>query len=275
MGFFDRLTNGWHIAMSSLKVLQANKQLIILPILSGISMVLVTASFISVYVGANSWSFDGLQDMNRATMYALLFLFYVVNYFVVVFFNMALVHCAKLYFDGEEVTVSKGLQFSISRIGAIFAWAVLSATVGVILKMIQDRAGWLGKIATSLVGMVWSIATFFVVPVIAYEKLSPVEAVKRSAELMKEKWGEGLGATFSFGLIQFGFLVVFGIAALAVSALINEAAGIVLFVLGVLFTFSITSALNNIFISAVYNNINGKSTPYFHEPLLDGLFEEK
>src|SRR5258705_9027691 len=107
---------------------------------------------------------------------------------------MALVHCTRLYFKGEAFTIRDGLRFSMSRLGAIFSWAFFAATVGLILKMIQDNAGWLGKIIIGLIGWIWSVATFFVVPVIAYENLGPVDAFKRSSSLMKQKWGESLGA---------------------------------------------------------------------------------
>jgi len=50
---------------------------------------------------------------------------------------MALIHCTRMYFKGEEVSVKAGLQFSLSRIGAIFSWAVFAATVGLILKTIR------------------------------------------------------------------------------------------------------------------------------------------
>ncbi len=255
MSFFTRLSNGWVIAKTSLKVLNAHKELIIFPILSGIAMLLIIGSFFTVLLAGADWNIDNFQigNIDRGGQYLIIFGFYVVNYFVVVFFNMALMHCAKLYFDGEEVSVSKGLQFSLSRIGAILSWAVFAATVGMLLRMIQDKAGWIGKIIIGLVGFVWSAATFFVIPVIAYEKLGPMDSVKRSAQLMKEKWGESIGANFSIGMIAFFAILVFGVFGAAVTALVNEALGIGIFVIGFLAIITVTSALHSIFISAVMN----------------------
>jgi hypothetical protein len=203
MSFFDRLSNGWRLAMSSFKILKANQQLIIFPILSGISLVLIIGSFFTVSLANAGWDPDNISEVSSAGYYILVFLFYLVNYFVVVFFNMALIHCSRLYFRGEEATVAAGLRFSMSRIGAIFSWAVFAATVGLILKAIQENSGIIGRIITGIIGIVWSVATFFVVPVIAYEDLGPIGAVKRSTQMMKEKWGQSLGAGFSFGLISF------------------------------------------------------------------------
>jgi hypothetical protein len=274
MGFFDRMSTGAEIARSSMKVLAANKQLIIFPILSGISLLLIGGSFVFALLPITSWNTDEVNIRSNIA-YLIMFLFYLVNYFVVVFFNMALMHCTKQYFDGEEVTISKGLRFSADRVNVIFSWAVFSATVGVLLKVIQDNAGWLGRIITSAIGLVWGVATFFVVPILAYEKLGPVDAVKRSASMMKQKWGESIGSSFSFGLLQMCLFLVLVIVSYGVGYYINEALGIFLCVAGLLMIVIISSALNSIFVSAVYNNINGNISDHFRQQLLDGLFQEK
>ena len=278
MGFFDRLSNGWTLAMNSFKVLKENKQLIIFPILSSISLVLVMASFILVFFGINGWPDEGLEDSSsgpQLSYYVYLFLFYLVNYFVVVFFNMALIHCTRLYFHGEEVSVNAGLRFSLSRIGTIFSWSVFAAIVGTILRVIQEESGIIGKIITGLIGIVWSIATFFVVPIIAYENLGPIAAFKRSAQLMKQKWGESLGATFSFGLIQFLAMIVLIIPCFIIGSAINLYLGIALGLLGAFIISAIFSAAQTIFVSAVYHNIKGDPTEHFSQQLIDDLFVKK
>lgn len=275
MNFFDRLSNGWSIAMSSFKVLKEKKELIIFPILSGLAILLVVGSFFAVLLGSSGWDGIDVETVNTPLYYLFIFGFYVINYFIVVFFNMALIHCSRRYFQGEEVTVREGLRFSMSRIGVIFSWAFFSATIGLLLKVIQDNAGWLGKIITGLIGVVWSIATFFVVPVIAYEKLGPLEAVKRSTQLMKQKWGESLGATFSFGLIQFVGILVAGLGLYLIGSIFDPIAGIALAVLGVFLVFSIISAAETIFVSAIYHNIDGDLDKHFNQQMVDQLFEKK
>ena len=206
--------------------------------------------------------------------YAIIFFFYIVNYFVIIFFNMALVHCTSLYFKGEEVTVQKGIDFSMSRIGSIFGWAVFAGIVGVVLKIIQENVGSLGKIITGIVGIVWSIATFFVVPVIAYENLGPIAAFKKSALLMKEKWGESIGAGFSFVLIQLGAIAIIAVIAFAVAA-INLIAGIAIGVLLLLLFSVIMSTVKTIFVSAIYHNVTGDPVELYNQQFIDNLFETK
>ena len=275
MNFFTRLSNGWTISMNSFKVLRANKQLLIFPLLSGISLVLVMGSFVVITLSSADWHFENITENDRVVTYGLTFLFYLVNYFIVVFFNMALIHCTHLYFKGEEVSVSKGIQFSMSRIGVIFSWAVFAATVGTILKAIQENSGILGKIVIGLFGMVWNIATFFVVPVIAYENAGPIAAFKRSAKLMKEKWGESLGSTFSFGLIQFVAFLVITVPLFFLGALINPFVGIALAVLSLFIIMAVMSAAQTIFVSAVYHNITGDPVEHVNQQLVDSLFVNK
>lgn len=275
MGFFDRLSNGWKISMNSFKVLKENKQLVLFPILSGISLLLILGSFATILLASAGWDVDQVVETDGNGNILYIFLYYLVNYFIVVFFNTALVHCTRLYFRGEEVTIEKGLKFAMSRIGAIFAWSMFAATIGTILRLIEENAGWIGKIVIGLIGVIWSIATFFVVPVIAYENLGPLDAFKRSSQIMKNKWGESLAGTFSFGLVQIIAVLVIGIPLFIIGALIHPVAGVMLAVLGILLISAVISAAQTIFISAVYHNINGDMVKHFDQQMIDNLFEPK
>src|SRR5579872_1060495 len=166
MAFFTRLSNGWQAAKVSFKVLNAQKELVIFPILSGVSFALVIASFFTGALANAGWNMQNIVMPDSGWRYLFIFGFYLVAYFISVFFNMGLMHCARLYLHGEQVSVAKGLRFSISRLGAIFSWVIFAATVGVLLRMLQDNLGWLGKLLIGLVGFAWSVATFFAVPVI-------------------------------------------------------------------------------------------------------------
>jgi hypothetical protein len=275
MSFIDRVSNGWKLSMNSFKVLKQNKNLIIFPILSGASLLLIMGSFFTIILASAGWDADNIRETSTTTNYLFVFLYYLVNYFIVVFFNMALIHCTKLYFQGEEPTIQKGIQFSLSRVGTIFSWAIFAATVGTILRIITESAGTLGKIITSLIGIVWSIATFFVVPVIAYENLGPIAAFKRSGQIMREKWGESLTATFSFGLIQFLAIVIVALPLFLIGLAINPIVGFVFAIMGIFIIVAIFSAARTIFISAVYFNINDEPVKHFDQQMLDNLFKEK
>ncbi len=275
MNFFDRLSSGWTITMNSFSILKKNKQLIIFPVLSGISLLLMMGVFILGIMAVAGWDVGYINTNNELVNYAIMFGFYFVNYFIVVFFNMALIHCSKLYFEGEEVSVSTGLKFSAGRIGVILSWAFFAATVGTILKIIQENTGIIGKVITGLLGIVWGITTFFVVPVIAYENLGPVAAFKRSTQLMKAKWGESLAATFSIGLIQMVVLLLAAIPVILIAVYVNMIAGICIGIMAGFLIFAVFSAAETIFISSVYHNITGKIDDHFDQKIIDSLFVAK
>lgn len=267
---FSRMSLGWQIARNAMKVLNANKQLIIFPVLSAITTVIVALSFFSFFFFS-----DRVSDPSNGVVLLTTFLFYVCAYFISVFFNMALIHCTTLYFRGEEASVAEGLSFSVSRIRLIFAWAVFAATVGTALKVIQDNLGQVGKLITGILGLAWSVGTFFVVPVIAYEKLGPYEAIQRSIQLMKEKWGESISARFSFGIIILLFMLAMGIVAIATTELVNDGLGVGVFVAGFVVMMIVISAVRTIITAAVYHSIDADLDVHFNKQMLEGLFEPK
>jgi len=153
---------------------------------------------------------------------------------------------------------------------------VLAATVGLILKSIQENAGNLGRIITGIIGMVWGIATFFVVPVIAYEDVDPIQAVKRSAQIMKDKWGESIGANFSFGL--FSLIGIFFVAlpiGFFLGATINPIAGMIVGILIFILVQIVVSAANMVFLAAAYQHVNNEPIGHFEEDVLDDVFIQK
>jgi hypothetical protein len=233
---FERLSNGWRMGVDSFRVLKTDKKLLIFPFFSFLSLLLVLASFaIPLWNSKLAQDFfDDKKALNDPLLYVLLFLFYFLNYFVIIFFNSALITCALIRFNGGEPTIRDGLGAAMSRLPHIFAWALVSATVGMILKMIEQSHEKAGQFISGLLGMAWSVLTYFVVPVLVVEKVGPIKAFTRSCSLIKQTWGEALGARFGIGLILLLFFVV---------ALLPA-------ILGIL-TGNMTAALIGIFISLV------------------------
>lgn len=276
MKFFDRMSNGWALGMTSVKTIWENKNLLVFPVLSSLALIFICLSFFGgafALLGADFDAFlDRLVGSSEIALYGILFAFYLINYFIIVFFNVALVHCARLIFEGKEATIREGLDYSGSRIGAIASWAALAATVGVILKFLEDRLGWLGQIVIGLVGIAWSIATFFVVPVIAYENIGPIDALKRSGAMMKEKWGESIGANFSFAVFYIlGYLMIIVMAIFLFT--IHPILAIVASVLAALLLHTVVSAAETVFVAAIYNHMTDQPAGRFEEnQMLDTLF---
>src|SRR5438477_2566899 len=214
-----RIRNGWTLATQSFRVLMLDKSLLVFPLLSGIASFLVLASFIG-----GVWA-SGLVDrkeaMNDATAWVLLFGYYFANYFVIVFFNSALVACAMIRFRGGSPTLAAGLRAARERLAQIVAWAFFAASVGVLLRMIEERVGFIGKIVIAVLGTAWTIATYFVVAVLVVEKLGPLDAARRSAKIVKQAWGESLVSNAGIGLVSLLLtlliIVPLGIGAIALA----------------------------------------------------------
>lgn len=93
--------------------------------------------------------------------------------------------------------------------------------------------------------------------------------------MMKEKWGESLGAGFSFGLVRFVAVLVVGGGLFLIGSIFNPLVGGLLAVLGILLVAAIISAAHTVFVSAVYHNVTGDPVEHFNQQMIDNLFENK
>ena len=153
------------------------------------------------------------------------FLFYFCNYFVIVFFNSALIACVMNAINGGEAALSYGVSFAFKRLPQIVGWALVSATISVILRVIENSHKKAGRWIAGLLGMAWSLLTFLVIPVLVVEKKGPIEAFKESSRLLKKTWGEQLIGSFGFGLVFF-VLGIPGILLIVFGALAIGSAGV-------------------------------------------------
>ena len=249
MSTFSR---SWLLVKTAWGVLRADKELVVFPIVSAIGAILVTLLF--AVPGFLLQSAGG----NEVFFYALLFLFYLVLYSVIIFANAALIGAALIRLRGGDPTLSDGLRIASSRFGAIVGYALIAATVGLILQALSRR-GALGDIVRSLIGIAWNLVTFLVVPVLVVEEVGPIEAVKRSAMLLRRTWGEQIAGGAGMGLIFFLFFLLATVGAgagvalgvsLSSTALIVAciAAGVIAYIVLAL----LNATLGGIYAAAVY-----------------------
>jgi hypothetical protein len=241
--------------------------------MSGICCLLVLASFAIPLISSGSWKLpeEDASSQQQIVYYGILFLFYLCNYFVIVFFNSAIIACAAIRMGGGDPTVGDGLRAATARLPIIFGWALVSATVGLILRIIEDKSKTVGRIVVGLLGMAWTMVSFLVVPVLVIEKKSPIDALKESTLLLKKTWGEQLVGNFSFGLIFIllnipaFILIVLGITSGSGATIITC---IILAVIYILVIALIQSALQAIFQTAVYLYARGGEVPVGFAPEL-------
>jgi len=283
---FDRISNGFALARSTWGVLMRDKHLIVFPIVSGILFLIVLASFAIPLATLVDWG-QMQQNANGNVrvpywMYAVAFAFYFCTYFVTIFCNAALMSCAFLRFNGETPTVADGFRAAMARLPQIFAWALVSATVGVLLKVIENANEKVGAIIADLLGLGWSIMTFFVVPILVVEKLGPVEAVKGSIALLRRTWGEALVGRAGLGFILFLlaipiFLVaIVGVYCLATGLIPVGAVLLAAALVGFLMYLAVSAALHTIMLAALYEYAaDGQVPEGFDRRVMRGAFEER
>ncbi len=282
---FTRLSNSWELVKASWAVLRADKELIVFPIVSAIASLIVLATFAVPLFLSGLFEAMFAEDFGAARLvgYATVFLFYLVQYFVILFANTALVGAAMIRLDGGDPTVGDGFRIAWQHVGAVFGYAMISATVGLVLRWLAQR-GAIGRLVSSLIGLAWGLATFLVIPVLVVEDVGPVEGIKRSTRMLRDTWGEQIAGNISIGLV-FGLLifltVVAGIAATAglaslTGSIVLIILNILLFVVVIVFLILISSTLSGIYSAAVYRFAAGKETDVFFSPeLVESAFRKK
>lgn len=198
----DRLANSLALMRASWEILKKDKEILIIPVISGIAMIALIASFLVPAFLANDpeWM-QRIMDEDRNSFMIMSFFYYFLGYLIIIFFNSAIVSCATIRMGGGDPTVMDGIYAASSRIFNIMMWALISATVGVVLRMIQERSKFIGRLFAGLLGMAWSAASYLVIPILVNENKDPFCALGDSVKLLKKTWGEGLFGTFSFGLV--------------------------------------------------------------------------
>jgi hypothetical protein len=259
---FDRISASWDLARSSWQVLKTDSKLVLFPILSAVGTVIVLVSFlVPIGLFTNWQQFAAANNNGRIQVqpywYAIAFAFYFCNYFVIVFCNSALVSCAIMHFNGKKPTLADGFNAAIARLPQILAWSLVSATVGVLLKAIENANEKVGSIISALLGTAWTVMTIFVVPVLVVEKVGPFDAISRSIAILKKTWGEGLVGRATIGLVMFLFALP-GIAVIVAGGMLAANVGLIgvaLIALGILYLLALSvigSALQGIFLGALY-----------------------
>jgi hypothetical protein len=275
---FEKFSRSWELVKASAAVLRADKELMLFPVVSTLCTLLVLATFAVPAFALDLFA----HDFN--VLHAVFgFIFYFCQYAVIIFFNCALVAAAMIRLEGGDPSFADGLNIAKSRIGAILGYAAIAATVGLILQALKDKDNNpLVRILGSLIGVAWTLATFLVVPVLVSQDIGPIDALKRSVELLKRTWGEnaignvGIGAAFGLitvAVVIAGGLITFGVATLSWKLAIAVA---LLFVVGLLLLGVCQAALSGIYSAALYRYAtDGQAPTGFEGAGLQGAFRAK
>jgi len=192
---------------------------------------------------------DG-ESANPA-LYVLGFVLYLALAFVAIYCNAAVIGIAMKRLGGEDASLHDGIALANAHLPAIAAWSLVTATVGMVLRAIQSSDNPIARILAGLAGVAWTVLTFFVLPVLLFEKVGVGNAMKRSASIFRQRWGEQFIGNASIGLaLLLAAIPVFVLAGLVTAAI--PALGILLIVLAVGAFVALSGALSGVFNAALY-----------------------
>ncbi len=265
---FATIGRSWALYKVCWGVLRHDKELLLFPLISGISLIITLAVlFGSGLVTRVADSVDENFQMIPAD-YVILGVFYFVNYFIIIYFNAAIIGAARIRLQGGDPTLKDGFRAANRNLVGIMGWAAISAVVSLIFYALDKfargqaagRGGGGAMIMLMIVSMIaraaWSIITYLVIPVLVVEGVGPIEAIKRSASLLRRTWGEQLVSNFGFDLMVMILGLPIVLFAVVVGVIIPAPAGVIIAVaigvVGIGLLILVTTALRAIYIAALY-----------------------
>lgn len=266
---FERVGNTWSLIGTSWDMVKKDKEMLVFPAVSGLCLLLVLGSYGLRFIDgpAQAWMPPAGEAplAEQVSYYGKLFLFYFITYFIIMFFNTGIIACAVIRMRGGNPTLADGFRTAFARVPLLIGWALISATVGLILRIIEDRSRTFGRIVASLLGMVWSLTTFLVLPILVVERKGPFAAIKQSTRMLRDTWGEQLIGGFSFGLLWFVCCIpglFLFVVAIMLAGTANLLIPLVLLVVYMLVLALVFSVLQTVFQAALFYYARDSVAPH-------------
>lgn len=266
MSWSTRIATSWQLLQRSWQVLQAQPRLVLFPVVSTLCSIVLALFFIvpiiavGVAAASTHQNLEAYGERLHIFYYAYGAGIYLVSMFLATFFNVAFYNEIFHALSGEEVSLGRGLRFAATRWQAILLWSLLAGTVGLIIRSIEERLGWLGRIVMGFLGLVWSVAAVFAIPVIIRRTdRNPLVVLRDSASTLKRTWGESLigfvgiqllGVFFVATSLLFGIIGIVGLIVLNQGWLFASAIGF--WLLAVLVGSFIVSIATHVYRCALY-----------------------
>ena len=274
-----RMSNSWAMLKASATVLRLDTELLIFPLLSTLAVILITVSLVALIM-----FFGGPEALDGPgyLVYSGGFVFYLILYTIIFFFNAGLVGATLIRLDGGDPTVGDGMNIATKKLPTILGYAVIAATVGMVLRAIEERVGALGRIVVGLIGMSWSLTTYLTVPVLVSKDVRAIDAVKESASIFRRTWGEQVVGNAGIGLatfLLFALMTAVGVPLVILVSSINEAFAIPMWItlgVGYFFLALLSAALQGIYSAALYRfATTGDAGEHFNAAMMDQAFRPK
>jgi hypothetical protein len=305
----SKFQRSWLLLKNSISVIRRNPRLLAFPVVTTLCTLVIALFFLAPvalwptghgYTEAAHWEAIGQSlfgeshetaggyqreiDLTPGAM-AYLALLYFLSMFIATFFNVAFYHEILAALGGEPVSLGRGLRFAGTRWKGILMWSLFAGLVGLIIKTLEQKLDLIGRLVARLLGLAWSVASIFVIPVLVRESRSanPVDMLRQSAGILKRTWGEMLigyvGLTFGNALIGIGSVLLLCGALITSIALqtywIVAGAGLVWLVTIVAWSY-LVSVASHVYRGALYlYAAEGVVAEPYNQELLDAAWKFK
>ncbi len=265
-----RMERGWTLTKLSWKVIRQQPAALALPLVAAVAEGAIAAGYVFGVTGTHE-----LAHQN-AGRYVALYPLLVILTLVGTFANAIIVAIADARLRGTPISVRQALSDTLGRLPLLLGWALLAATVGLVLRILEERLPLAGRIAAAIAGVAWSLATMLAIPVLVCEGVGPVTAVRRSGQLFRARWGEQLTGQALIGLpivlACLPVIVLGGVIAAAGAPVI----GVVLIALAIGAIIAFSGAVGGVFNTALYRfAVDGTPPAGFYEGDLAHAFRQR
>lgn len=277
MNLLQIFTRSWKFLVQCAKFFGRNKDLLFFPIISIIS----TIALAFILFAGGILQFEAISHFFEQHVWAAFVGFIVLYFFfsfVIIYFNASLIACATLRLQGKEASIGDGLGLAGQHWWALLKWTMLSTTVGLVIRTLENSHSLIEEIIGLILGVAWTISTYFVIPVMVFQNVGPFKAIKTGFSIFGRGWRRVLSVFLIFHLFTVALVaILFGLQYLMPqdTKLFVEI-GAFLVIISILIAATIGNAFNGIVNSALYLSYVEKSHPDgFDKELLQSAFAQK
>ncbi len=270
----SRFRAGLELAKISWRTLRDHKALMAFPVMG-----IVLALIIGLLFTLPGILLITLTDV----LWAAIILFALSGYLIVftgVFVGVGLCATADKVLRGEDARFADGIHVARERLPEIAQWALMLVTVALVIGVIQSKLGRIGgAVVGALAGLAWSLVSFLAIPVITFEGVGPIKALKRSSSLFQQRWGQQVVGQAITGGVVGVFTLLPGVALVTIGAIMigggTVAAGAALLVIGavlMIIGLVVSGTLSQILSVALYHYAaDGQAVGPFSSDTLQGV----
>ena len=284
-----RFRASWLLFKETWRFLRLDPEILAIPLIAGLLNILLFITLVGTvalvhYMVVPLGTFSEIDGevsfvADHPLVYVFVFLAYVITAFTLAFSQGAIAHTVITRLRGGNATLGQALWVAAGRWQALLAWSMITATVGLVLRILAKRFKLLGRWVIALIGVAWEVLTYFVAPAIIIENKGSIAAIKQSGRTLKQTFGETVMTNIGLGLAMFLFYVVafvFSMGVFIIGFQSGTTAGffiafsvvfVVLSALGLL-----SAALNAILKTLLYAYVMEHTTsPDFNSELLENV----